>query len=282
MEVDTSSDTYVIKNAKIPIRLSLRRIRDLIAHEETVRRDLDSLITLLTRDPVLRHPLVADDKTGLVLDGTHRLAALRELGCELAPCALVDYRHPRIVIDRWFRKIEGTSLGTFKSQIAGIQHESESNSSTEDCLSTRACYAALENRESRIVFPTSENDPVDLAKASFEIERIARSSGLKVTYEDAKSIAFDNGFVMSTIRVTKEEILNASSQKRAFPPKTTRHVIPSRPLGVGIILAWLKQHDLAEAQGKFLKHLEAKSLTRKPEGSWVGSRRYQEEVLLFV
>ncbi len=282
MEVDTSSDEYVIRNAKIPIRLSLRKISELMAHEETVRRDLDSLIALLTRDPVLRHPLVADDKTGLVLDGTHRLAALKELDLELAPCALVDYRDPRIIVERWFRKIEGTTLDTFKTQLTAIQHEPEAKSSADDCLSRRACYAVLENQESRLVFRTLEKDPVNLAKASFGIERIAREKGLKVAYEDAKSIPSSNGFVLSTIRVTKEEILDASNQKSLFPPKTTRHIIPSRPLGVGIMLAWLKQPSLAEAQGKFLKHLEAKSLTRKPEGSWVGSRRYQEEVLLFV
>ncbi len=282
MDVDTSSDAYLIRNAKIPIRLSLRRISDLVAHEVTVRRDLDSLIGLLTRDPLLRHPLVTDERTGLVLDGTHRLAALKELGCEFAPCALVDYRDPRIIVERWFRKIEGATLDNFKTQIATIQHEPETSSRVDDCLLSRECCAVLENHESRLVFRSAEKNPVNLAKASFEIERIAREKGLRVAYEDTKSIPSNNGFALSTIRVTKEEILEASSERKVFPPKTTRHIIPSRPLGVGIMLARLKQQNFAEAQERFLKHLRSKSLTQKPEGSWVGSRRYEEEVLLFV
>ena len=281
MEADPSPDGFKIENAKIPILLALRPIKGLRPHEETVRLSLDALVALLRRDPVLRHPIIVDEKTGLVLDGTHRLAALVELGCQFAPCALVKYQDSRIRVERWFRKIEGINLGDFKPKLATMTPRQVESAKGEQCLSDRTCYASIEDPDDCLVFSTATRDPVDLACAGYEIEKIARKDRLQVTYEDKKTFPPSNGLVLSTIAVNKLEVIEASSQRRVFPPKTTRHVIPSRPLGIGVSLALLGESDLGEAQQKFLKHLHSRRLVRKPEGSWVGSRRYQEEVFLF-
>ena len=281
MEADPSPDGFKIENAKIPILLALRPIKGLRPHEETVRLSLEALVALLRRDPVLRHPIIVDEKTGLVLDGTHRLAALVELGCQFAPCALVNYQDSRIRVERWFRKIEGINLGDFKPKLATMTPRQVESAKGEQCLSDRTCYASIEDPDDCLVFSTATRDPVDLACAGYEIEKIARKDRLQVTYEDKKTFPPSNGLVLSTIAVSKLEVIEASSQRRVFPPKTTRHVIPSRPLGIGVSLALLGESDLGEAQQKFLKHLHSRRLVRKPEGSWVGSRRYQEEVFLF-
>lgn len=281
MEVGPVADGFKIENAKIPILLALRPIKGLRPHEETVRSSLDALVVLLRRDPVLRHPIVVDEKTGLVLDGTHRLAALVELNCHLAPCALVDYQDSRIMVKRWFRKIEGISLGDFKPKLAMMAPRQVESTKAEQCLSNRTCYASIEDTQSSLVFSSSTSDPVELAYAGFEIEKIARKDRLQITYEDKKTPPNSNGFIISTIAVDKPEVIEASSHRRVFPPKTTRHIIPSRPLGIGVSLALLRESELGGAQRKLLKHLHSKRLVRKPEGSWVGSRRYQEEVFIF-
>lgn len=281
MEVDPHPSGYKIENAKIPIILALRPVRELKPHEETVRFSLEALVALLRRDPVLRHPIVVDVNTGLVLDGTHRLAALLELGCGLAPCALVDYQDSRIRVERWFRKIMGTDLEEFKPKLTAIASRLVESAKAEECLSNRTCFASIEDIQSCLAFSASTSDPVQMAYASFEIEKIARKSRLKIVYEDMKAIPYSSGFVLSTITVGKSEVTEASSQHRVFPPKTTRHIIPSRPLGIGAPLALLKESELERAQRKFLKHLNSRRLVRKPEGSWVGSRRYQEEVFVF-
>ena len=281
MEADPSPDGFKIENAKIPILLALRPVKTLKPHEETVRLSLDALVALLRRDPVLRHPILVDEKTGLVLDGTHRLAALVELGCQFAPCALVNYQDSRIMVERWFRKIEGTNLRDFKPKLATIAPRHVESTKAEQCLSNRTCYASIEDPDDCLVFSTTPVDPVDLAHAGYEIEKIARKDRLQITYEDKKTFPHSNGFVLSTIAIHKPEVIEASNRRRVFPPKTTRHIIPSRPLGIGVSLALLRESDLGEAQRKFLKHLQSRRLVRQPEGSWVGSRRYQEEVFLF-
>ncbi len=281
MEVDTSSDGYQIKNSKIPILLALRIVANLKPHEETIPSDLNRLVGLLRQDPVLRHPLVADKNTGLVLDGTHRLAAITRLGCQFAPCALIDYQDPKVKVERWFRTIQGTTLEEFTPRILSMGPKSEAPSRAEKSLLGRECYASLEDIQSCLVFPAQDKDPLSLARAGFEIEKIARNSELGIAYDDTKAIPSSNGFILSTVCIEKREILEVSSQHHVFPPKTTRHIIPSRPLGVAVPLAWLKETRPDRSQERFLKHLRAKKMIRQPEGSWVGSRRYQEEVFVF-
>jgi len=86
---------------------------------------------------------------------------------------------------------------------------------------------------------------------------------------------------MSTIRVEKSEVVESCVSHKLFPPKSTRHLIPSRPLGLGVPLAMLKNKNHAEAESAFVQHIRSKHIRKLPKGSKVGSRRYLEEVFLF-
>ncbi len=282
MEEDFSPNGYEIKDSRVPILLSLRPISTLRPHEETVPHDLDQIVKSLQNIPVLRHPIITDRDTGLILDGTHRLAALKALGCRSAPCALINYQDPRIRVESWFRVITGSSLDEFKDKLAGRTNHSETAENAEDCLSKRKCYASVEDSMSCLVFPSVDRAPVELTREAFEIEKVARENGLKIKYNDEKAISFsDKRFVLSTIKLEKREIVDSSLRNVLFPPKTTRHVIPSRPLGTSTPLEWLKAERLEGIQRRFVEHLKSRPVERLPEGSKVGSRRYQEEVFVF-
>ncbi len=282
MEGKPPHDGYEIKGSRVPILLSLRPIESLKPHEKTVRRELDLIINNLRQDNVLRHPLIADRSTGVVLDGTHRLAALRALECRWVPCALVEYGDAKIKVDRWFRVITGLSLDEFIEKLADRTNRVETNLEGEQCLSKRECYATLEDGKSCIVFPCKGSEPVELVKAAYRLEVAARENGLKVKYSDDKRrSASDKRFVLSTVMLEKEEIVQSALRGVVFPPKTTRHIIPSRPLGISTPLEWLRGVQLDSAQGRFIQDLGSKRVTRLPEGSKVGSRRYLEEVFVF-
>lgn len=66
-------------------------IEKLRAHEKTNRTALAALRAKIKQDGVLKNPLIADTQYLVVLDGHHRLQALKDLGCTLAPVFLVDY-----------------------------------------------------------------------------------------------------------------------------------------------------------------------------------------------
>src|SRR5207245_11712681 len=99
-EVGPYGKGFEINNGMIPILLTLKRIRELKPHEETVATDLRGLVTTLERGPILRHPIIAHTATRAVLDGTHRLAALPQHGCRTIPTALIDYHSPLVKVGR--------------------------------------------------------------------------------------------------------------------------------------------------------------------------------------
>jgi hypothetical protein len=282
LEEDPPSDSFEIRNSQIPIIISLRKISSLHPHEETVPKELEGLAGSLREDPFLRHPIIVDRKTGLVLDGTHRLAALALLECKLAPCALVDYQNPRIRVERWFRTVSGSSLDEFETNLGVRTFLRERPGEAEKCLAERRCYASLEDGKSSLVFPFSSDKPIEYSRHAFQIEVLARDSGLIVAYKDGKLLPTpDEGFILSTIRLEKTEIVRFSLDRTLFPPKTTRHIIPSRPLGILVPLEWLKTWRIEEAQHRFRDHLQSKKVKYLPGGSTVGSRRYEEEVFIF-
>ncbi len=283
MEVNSSQKGFELKDGKIPILVTLKKTQDLRPHEEVVPSDLQGLVQALNRDPVLRHPVIADSATGVVLDGTHRLRALSQLRCVLVPTALIDYQNPLVQVDRWFRMISGESLRSFRKRIEPFAPILVSPTEAEQGLLNRASYTTLQDEDQCLAFKAHTSKPLELAREAFGIEQIARDKALKISYTDNGDMSGSSGpgFLMSTICLEKREVIDSSLQNALFPPKTTRHLIPSRPLAIGIPLVWLQNKNIGEAQTMFLRHLNSKSVRRLRGGSWVGSRRYQEEVFVF-
>ena len=73
----------------------------LIPHEEVEEERLLLLVKEITRDGTLNSPVMVDRSSMVILDGHHRVKALRLLGCHLTPAYLVDYRHPSITVTQW-------------------------------------------------------------------------------------------------------------------------------------------------------------------------------------
>jgi L-serine kinase (ADP) len=284
LEVDPSGKGFEINTGKIPILLTLKRIRELKPHEETVRSDLQGIVSTLERDPVLRHPIMADSTTGAVLDGTHRLAALSQLGCQTIPTALIDYQNPLVRVDRWFRVISGEDLTDFMKRTDQSRSDMATSASDADQgLLSRLSYVVLCNQRECFTFKSNGHGALEACKHAFQIEEIARNNHLKIGYTDSDDVKglLRNSFLMSTIRVEKSEVIESCVNHTLFPPKSTRHLIPSRPLGLSFPLDWLRSKNYPEAESAFVKHIRSKHIKRLPEGSKVGSRRYLEEVFLF-
>jgi len=281
---ETSSPrSFSITNAKIPILLALKKTDELRPHEETVQEDLKGIVKALEQDPVLRHPVIADSTTGLVLDGTHRLAALKLLGCHTVPAALIDYQNPLVKVDRWFRTIRQQNPSDLIKRLNRLSPIPVSDLDGEKSLLERSSYATLRDTQQCLAFRSLDSAPLDLCRHAFALEQIARDSYAKIIYTD-KTDTKDpspSTTVMSTIRLEKREVVESSIKQELFPPKSTRHLIPSRPLGTNVPLRWLKNTNIEDAETEFEKHLTKMRVRKLPEGSVVGSRRYTEEVFLF-
>jgi ParB-like chromosome segregation protein Spo0J len=77
------------------------RIDELREHEEIRPPYLEELKNEILSDGILKMPIAVDKSTYIILDGHHRLHALKKIGCKKIPVILVDYHSPEIEVIPW-------------------------------------------------------------------------------------------------------------------------------------------------------------------------------------
>ncbi len=259
---------------------------ELKPHEEVIDSVVGSLASEVRREGLLRDPLVVDQEDLVILDGMHRFSSLKLLNCRFIPCCLVDYDSPQISIGSWFRLFRVDDAGSLAEDIlkevklnylkASVQLSNESYK-PEVIILTRPGdkYSLLEPL-----------DPSQRARIAVSLEKVMVTKGHPVKYL-SEIVAFEQlrsgevNFVISVPIFTKEQIRNFGLTGHLLPHKVTRHVMPSRPLGINAPLSLLSESSREEAERKLGEILSQRRVERKPPGSVVDGRRYQEELLLF-
>jgi len=89
------------KRKSIPKEFVIFEIEELREHEEIRPDYLEALKNEIQLDGILKMPICIDKNTCIILDGHHRLQALKRLGCKKIPCVLVDYQSPEIKVIAW-------------------------------------------------------------------------------------------------------------------------------------------------------------------------------------
>jgi L-serine kinase (ADP) len=79
----------------------LLRLSDLLEHEEIEPRKVDALVADIRRTKVVADPIWVAAGSGIILNGHHRVAALRRLGAERVPAWVVEYYSPDVKLERW-------------------------------------------------------------------------------------------------------------------------------------------------------------------------------------
>ncbi|HTP53804.1 MAG TPA: ParB N-terminal domain-containing protein [Thermoplasmata archaeon] len=82
-------------------RFALVPLAELRAHEEIEEADLPRLVDEIRSLGSLAYPIWVAEGSHVILNGHHRVAALRRLGAARAPAWLVDYHSPAVHVDRW-------------------------------------------------------------------------------------------------------------------------------------------------------------------------------------
>ncbi len=87
--------------SRSPATFALVPIGDLRAHEETEEAKVEEVLEEIQRAGAVREPILVSRDTLVILNGHHRVEALRRLGMLRVPAWVVDYRDPRIHVDRY-------------------------------------------------------------------------------------------------------------------------------------------------------------------------------------
>jgi len=283
---EDSSDSFLIKHEKLDLRILLAPQESLLLHEETIPDRVAELKHSLLLDGIVKDPIVIDANSYVVLDGMHRLAALRGLRCLRIPVCAVDYLNSSIRVGTWFRVFSGEVIPSqFEAIISSSDIRMERFSMDITSFTENSSLAMLFRDGEYFRLMTSGLRLHEVVEAT---EQCARKLRLGIAFEtehDAieKLLNMKADAIMSLPKIDKESIRQAGLTRHLLPHKVTRHIIPARPLSVNVPLKTLSDEtlNLRDVNQQFVKTLRTRGTTRRPPGIVVEGRRYEEETFIF-
>jgi hypothetical protein len=280
--------TFRISHPKIELEIQLYKIEKLHTHEEIIKESLEQLIKTLKGDLYAKHPILVDKETLLVLDGTHRTWAYKHLDYKLIPVCFMNYKNPHITLKSWFRTIiaEQELPKNLLQDLKGLDYDLQETGEEE-------LQRKIDNKEYTIGIVTSNKyygmvGKTRDIKETYEylklLETNLESVGYKIEYEtqdDAISKVKAGKIVAAVMapQITKQEVIDIALAGEVFVHKSTRHLIPARPLFVNIPFKWMNLKP-KEANKRLVEYLTKKKLKRLPPGQ-ILDRRYEEELYIF-
>jgi len=256
----------------LELELTLARIDELHPHEEVIPEHLERLKAAFVASVHQRNPVIVDSRTGCVLDGTHRWAAMKDLGYKWIAVCRVDYLDPLVELDSWARlyRVGGGS------DVARLLPGFELEPADPGRVSERDLVVAA-----GAVYRVPYGSVWEAYRKVREIdERLSSLLGAKPSYVARSSVegASARGVAVLPPKLRKEEVLELSRKGLLLPPKSTRHVVPARPMGVNVPLKMLSGDSIdAELFEEYLR--QKRPLMVKPP--LILDREYGEAILYF-
>jgi len=79
-------------------KIALLLINKLKPHEAVCQKRVLGLMGKIKKEGYLKNPVVVDKETLVILDGHHRLAALKKIGLKRIPAFLIDYKNSKVKV----------------------------------------------------------------------------------------------------------------------------------------------------------------------------------------
>lgn len=281
--------SFLIPHSELTLEIKCLDLEDVRIHEEIIPEILERLADSIENDRVLKHPVIVDAASHVVLDGMHRVAATKMIGCVRIVCCLVDYMDKRIKIGRWYRTVTGKAVNRSRDLL------NEASIPQMACL--RSCQehvdageaeAAIEAPKTHILIPSSNRGLIEAYRTVKRLEEIFRNHGCSIDYNtEADALArLKDGktdAVLLTPLIDKGTVVAEALKGNVFVHKATRHVIPARPLNIDVPLELLRDGrlPLEVVNFRLSEILRGRVLTRFPANSLIDGRRYEEETFVF-
>jgi hypothetical protein len=273
-----------VSSKNLNFKIALLELSLLKPHEEVIDNFVRKLSDEIESEGEVKDPLIIDEKDHVILDGMHRFNSLKRLGCRFAPCCLIDYDNPEIKVESWYRVFNIEESEKFAEQLLedfAVNHMREKGALSGSEI-------ILVSDGARFV-PTQLIDDVQSARRAVELERAVSLKGYKVEYQPSivaiqRWKSGNAHFVIPLPTFTKRRIRELGEKKILLPHKSTCHVIPSRPLRLDVPLSLLRNENITptEANSRLTELLSSRKIDRKPPGSIIDGRRYEEELLVFT
>ncbi len=274
------------------LEIALVAVSKVHIHEEIIPEPLEELVRDIKSIGKVRNPVIVDSNTRVVLDGMHRVAAVREIGCRYLPVCLVDYQDSNVMVGCWYRVIRGKpkpdeSVFLDMSRSLGLEVKRSSLGEALEALEERSATIAFMTAKNCHLLNASRMDIRESYKWVKRLEQAILDKGFDVGYERdseaERQVISDKALAALLVpRVRKDEVIKAALTGKVFAHKTTRHVLPVRPMGVEVPLRWLTgDKPLGEVNRELTERLSKLEVDHVPPGSFFEDRYYEEELLVF-
>ena len=287
---------FCLESEKFQLELQVVPVDSLLQHEETISGLVRRLTLELKNQAHLHNPIIIDENN-VVLDGNHRIFVFKELKLKYIAVCRINYFHKKTMLRYWYRRLtDSPRLSLIKSaveELKGDWQEVADKDSLERALEENRLCCGIQ-RGDFFASVRFHNDVVNDAVSAYGIfnkiqeKLVGEGSTLEyipcnyVHEPDFCAGLNENEVVLWTPRITKEMVTDAAKRQKLFAPKTTRHLIPARPLNVNVPTQWFKEDiSLEEINLRFAAHLQHKKIQRLGPGQIVHGRYYEEELFVF-
>jgi hypothetical protein len=287
---------YCIKTNKLTLGLEVVPVKTLLQHEQIIPHKAARLTFEFKNLAHLQNPVIVDENL-VVLDGNHRTHVFNALNFRYIPVCKIDYLNDNTKLRRWFRLLGHIPnidiiINTFESSGCRL-HPVPDKSSLMEALEANTDACGVQRSDGCIFIEFPERVSQD-AVATFDllqqIQQQLISMEISLDYIPCNAVHTEpfcqklnaNQAVVWTPILTKKIVIASAKKKKIFAPKTTRHVIPARPLNVNVPGYWLNENiPLKEINQRFETFLRAKQVRRFGPGQIIDGRYYEEELFVF-
>ncbi len=275
-----STVSYTIDSDGLRLDIALVETERLLLHEETISRKLDTLLDDIKRSGVQKSPVIVDRDSLVVLDGMHRVKALRHLDCRFICVYLIDYMSPDIKVDSWCRVVSPKiDIDEFSSRFGELRIGSIPREGSNLLLMLEDGIFELAAFGQGIL--SSFNNVAS-------IEAWLRETALNIRYKtEMEAVGMlerhEIGFVLCPPVIQKQHIIETAKSGLLLIPKATRHIIPARPFGVNVPLNLLREENISieKANHRLSEMLEGKTLRRFSPSNKGEHHQYDEAFYRF-
>ncbi|MBN1897811.1 MAG: ParB N-terminal domain-containing protein [Spirochaetes bacterium] len=253
-------------------RIKIVPLKDVLVHELTVKKWSRNLAVFIEQSGIQKNPIIVHRIKGryIVLDGMHRVEALKLLKCRDILVYLVDYFDPKIELHNWYsivmgaikphevlEKIKGKGLFQIKKESPRLD--------VGRLIKERKIFSALRDKKNNI-FTVSLRRGMKIQPERYltiatslieRVEDIVDNLDYRILY--VPDTTGERDFKTSTGSILiyrplfkKDEVIKRPFEGKVFPRKSTRHIIPGRPLGVNINIPLLKEKINLKTKNKLL------------------------------
>jgi hypothetical protein len=296
MDALSTENKFIIEREDLRLELEIARVDSLFLHERILSSTADKLLVEFKKQVNLEDPIIVD-RNNIVLDGNHRAYVFKKLRIRYIPVCRIDYLHHSTRLRYWFRIIGNVRnpalLRKVVAELQGTFQDVEDRDALEKVMAEEGTCCGMQQGDCFAVIRFSEGVVKDVVTAYDVVEKLQErliEEGLNVDYipclytrdEEFCECLKQEEAILWTPRITKKMVIDAAGKEQLFAPKSTRHLIPARPIRVNVPVLWLNEDvSLEEINRRFVQFLRGKKVRHLPPGQTIRGRYYEEELFVF-